>query len=145
MILLDTNVVSELMRPVPDLGVVAFLDSYPESDVWISAVTVAEICMGIALLPGGKRKDILYAAAEKMFAEDFYARCLPFDCEAGREYARITKERREKGRPVSVEDAQIAAVAVIGGLVLVTRNTSDFLEISGLQIINPWTEDVGKY
>jgi hypothetical protein len=145
MILLDTNVVSELMRPVPDLGVVAFLDSYPESDVWISAVTVAEICMGIALLPDGKRKDILYAAAEKMFAEDFYGRCLPFDCEAGREYARIIKARREKGRPVSVEDAQIAAVAVMGGLVLVTRNTSDFLKISGLQIINPWTEDAGKY
>ncbi|MFO7816546.1 MAG: type II toxin-antitoxin system VapC family toxin [Thermodesulfobacteriota bacterium] len=144
MILLDTNVVSELMRPAPNVGVISFLDSYPVSDVWISAITVAEIYMGIALLPEGKRKAILYAAAEQMFIQDFSGRCLPFDCQAGLEYARIIKARREAGRPVSVEDAQIAAVSAVGGLVLVTRNTRDFFGIAGLALINPFRENGGN-
>lgn len=144
MILLDTNVVSELMRPVPNAGVISFLDSYPVSDVWICAITVAEIYMGIALLAEGKRKAILHAAAEQMFIEDFSGRYLPFDCQAGGEYARIIKARRECGRPVSVEDAQIAAVAVVGGLVLVTRNTRDFSGIAGLGLINPFQGNGGN-
>jgi len=145
MILLDTNVVSELMRPDPDPGVIDYLDSHPDSDVWISAITVAEIRMGIDMLSDGKRKTLLHNAAEQMFTEDFNDRCLPFDCDAGREYARIVAQRREQGRPVSVEDAQIASVATVGGLVLATRNTKDFSGISGLELINPWNADMGKY
>lgn len=144
MILLDTNVVSELMRPVPNAGVIGLLDSYPVSDVWICAITVAEIYLGIALLAEGKRKAVLHAAAERMFIEDFSGRCLPFDCRAGREYAGIIKARGESGRPVSVEDAQIAAVAAVGGLVLVTRNTRDFSEIAGWGLINPFRKDAGE-
>ena len=89
MILLDTNVLSELMRPVPEPRVVQWMDAQPEFDLWISAITVAEIRLGIALLPEGKRKDLLNEMAEQTFQEDFSEQCLPYDCEAAREYALI--------------------------------------------------------
>jgi len=139
-ILLDTNILSELMRPSPASQVVRWLDSYPESDVWISAMTVAEIRMGIALLPEGKREKLLVDLAEQTFEEDFPGQCLPFDCDAARKYAEIVVERNRKGRPISVEDAQIAAIALTAGLRLATRNTKDFLDIEGLGLINPWVE-----
>ncbi len=141
MILLDTNVVSEAMRPSPELRVIHWLDVQPESDVWISAVTVAEIRLGISLMPDGKRKTTLSELAEKMFQDDFSDQCLPFDCEAAREYARIVTERNRQGRPISVEDAQIAAIALTGGLNLATRNVKDFSYINGLKVVNPWEED----
>ena len=139
MILLDTNVLSELMRPMPDPNVVRWLDAWLEWDVWISAVTVAEIRLGISLLPAGKRKELLLNLAEQMFQEDFPHRCLPFDCEAAREYALIVSERNRQGHPISVEDAQIAAIARTAGLTLATRNTKDFSEITGLKLVDPWT------
>lgn len=139
MILLDTNVLSELMRPMPDPNVVRWLDAWLEWDVWISAVTVAEIRLGISLLPAGKRKELLLNLAEQMFQEDFPDRCLPFDCEAAREYALIVSERNRQGHPISVEDAQIAAIARTAGLSLATRNTKDFSNITGLQLVDPWT------
>ena len=138
MILLDTNVLSELMRPSPEHRVILWLDRRPESEVWISAITVAEIHMGIALLPEGRRKGLLFDLAEQTFQEDFSDQCLPFDCEAAREYALIIAERNRKGRPISVEDAQIAAIARSAGLQLATRNTKDFTDIEGLVIVNPW-------
>ena len=138
MILLDTNVLSELMRPMPDPNVVRWLDAWLEWDVWISAVTVAEIRLGISLLPAGKRKELLLNLAEQMFQEDFPYRCLPFDCEAAREYALIVSERNRQGHPISVEDAQIAAIAGTAGLSLATRNTKDFSNITGLQLVDPW-------
>ena len=120
MILLDTNVLSELMRPIPDPNVVRWLDAWPEWEVWISAVTIAEIRLGISILPAGKRKDLLLDLAEQMFHEDFPDRCLPFDCEAAGEYALIVSERNRHGHPISVEDAQIAAIAGTAGLTLAT-------------------------
>ncbi|MFO7800960.1 MAG: type II toxin-antitoxin system VapC family toxin [Desulfovermiculus sp.] len=138
MILLDTNVVSEAMRPSPDPGVIRWFDAFPASEVWISAVTVAEICQGIGLLPEGRRKTMLFEMAEKMFAEDFSGQCLPFDCQAAREYAVIVAERTKQGRPVSVEDAQIAAIALSGGLTLATRNVKDFSGIKGLEVVDPF-------
>ena len=138
MILLDTNVLSELMRPMPDPNVVRWLDAWPEWDVWISAVTVAEIRLGISLLPAGKRKELLLDLAEQMFQEDFPDRCLPFDCEAALEYALIVAERNRQGHPISVEDAQIAAIARTAGLALATRNTKDFSDITGLKLVDPW-------
>ena len=141
MILLDTNVLSELMRPAPNAGVVRWLDQHPDLELWICAVTKAEIRLGISLLPEGKRQRVLLAMAEQTFQEDFFERCLPFDCEAAVHYARIVAKRREQGLPVSVEDAQIAAVALTGGLVLATRNTRDFVGIEGLQVVNPWESD----
>lgn len=141
MILLDTNVISEAMRPSPEPKVIHWLDAQPESDVWISAVTVAEIRIGIALLSDGKRRTLLAELAEKMFHEDFSDQCLPFDCDAAREYVRVVTERNRQGRPITVEDAQIAAVALTGKLVLATRNTKDFSGINGLKVVNPWEED----
>jgi len=140
MILIDTNVVSEAMKPAPEPRVIAWLDSLPASDVWISAVTVAEIQLGLALLPNGKRRRLLAEMAEQMFLEDFSGRCLPFDFEAAKDYALIVAERNRPGSPVSVEDAQIAAIARTGGLTLATRNIKDFAGIQGLETVNPWTD-----
>ncbi len=141
MILLDTNVLSELMRPKPNFKVVQWLDSYPENELWISSVTVAEIRLGLSLLPQGKRKDMLLGLAEQTFQEDFFERCLPFDCDAAAYYARIVAKRRQDGRPISVEDAQIAAIALTGGLTLATRNVSDFSGIQNVDLVNPWTDN----
>ena len=140
MILLDTNVLSELIRPLPEPRVVRWVDARPEFDLWISAITVAEIRLGIALLPQGKRKDLLTDMAEQTFQEDFSEQCLPFDCEAAREYALILAERNRKGSLVSVEDAQIAAVARTAGFTLATRNTKDFSGIEELAVVNPWVD-----
>ena len=139
MILLDTNVLSGLMRPRPDPNVVRWLDAWPEWEVWISAVTVAEIRLGISILPAGKRKELLMDLAEQMFQDDFPGRCLPFDCEAAGEYALIVSERNRQGHPISVEDAQIAAIARTADLALATRNTKDFSDITGLKLVDPWT------
>jgi toxin FitB len=141
-ILLDTNVLSELMRPTPDPHVVGWLDAWPAGEVWISAVTVAEIRLGILRLPAGKRKTLLLDLAEQMFKEDFRDRCLPFDCEAAFEYAVIVDQRNRQGHPISVEDAQIAAIARTAELALTTRNNKDFSDIEGVTLLNPWTEKV---
>jgi predicted nucleic acid-binding protein len=138
MILLDTNVLSELMRPNPDNTVVAWLDSQPMEQVWISAITQAEILLGLALMPPGKRQQALTKAAMAMFEEDFAGRCLPFDARCTPAYASIVARRMRKGRPVSTEDAQIAAIALTYDLHLATRNIKDFEEIDGLQLLNPW-------
>ena len=138
MILLDTNVVSEAMRPWPEPGVIRWMDALPASEVWISAITVAEIYQGVALLPEGMRKRVLFEMAYKMFAEDFSGQCLPFDCQAAKEYAVVVAQRTYLGRPVSVEDAQIAAISLAGDLVLATRNVKDFSGIKGLEVVNPW-------
>ncbi len=140
MILLDTNVVSEAMRPSPNLGVIRWLDAQPELDVWISAVTAAEIQLGISLLPAGRRRTRLLEMAEQMFQEDFSGQCLPFDCDAAREYASIMAERNRQGRPMSVEDVQIASIARVGRMTLATRNIKDFSGIEGLELVNPWDE-----
>jgi len=138
MILLDTNVLSEIMRPMPDTEVVAWLDAQPSDQVWVCAVTRAEIELGIALLPDGQRKLGLQMAARGMFAEDFAGRCLPFDEEAAITYAAIVASRTRLGRPISVEDAQMAAIALTHGLCLATRNEQDFAAIEGLSVVNPW-------
>jgi predicted nucleic acid-binding protein len=138
MILLDTNVVSEMMRKSPEPRVIKWLDTLQESYIWISSITMAEIRLGIALLPNGKRKTLLFEIAEQMFAEDFANQCLPFDCEAARNYSQIVADRQCQGRPISVEDAQIASIALTGSMTLSTRNIKDFHGIPNLKIINPW-------
>jgi toxin FitB len=138
MFLLDTNVLSELMRLNPDEGVIHWIDVKPNDEVWISAVTVGEIQLGIALLPEGRRKQLLTKTANKMLKEEFSEKCLPVDFEAADEYAKIVASRTHQGRPITVEDAQIAAIAITADLVLVTRNTKDFLGIENLKLVNPW-------
>ncbi|HHJ38127.1 MAG: plasmid stabilization protein [Methylothermaceae bacteria B42] len=138
MVLLDTNVLSELMRPAPNPKVMDWLDGWPAEDVWISAITMAEILFGIRLLADGKRKSDLLRLAETMFQEDFAGSCLPFDDLAAKNYADIVAARRQAGHPITVEDAQIAAIATSCHLLLATRNTRDFEGINNLTVINPW-------
>lgn len=138
MILLDTNVLAEFMRPVSAAHVVAWLDAQLSDQVWVSAITRAEIELSIALMPDGQRKQGLKLAADAIFIDEFTGRCLPFDEQAATEYARIVASRTRLGRPISVEDAQIAAIAIARGMTLATRNGKDFVHIEGLDLIDPW-------
>jgi predicted nucleic acid-binding protein len=137
MILLDTNVLSELMSAEPNEQVIRWVDAQYSARLHICAITRAEIELGIRLLPEGRRKKQLAGAATEMFS-DFSGRCLSFDESAAVEYAKLVKQRRDKGRPIGVEDGQIAAIAMANRLALATRNVKDFEEISELNIINPW-------
>ncbi len=137
MILLDTNVLSEPMRPAPDATVLKWLDNQLVAHLYISAVTKAEIELGLAILPDGKRKKALFCATNKML-EKFTGRCLPFGEEEASIYAQLMAEARKHGKAVTVEDGQIAAIALLNNLVLATRNVKDFAAIDGLEIINPF-------
>lgn len=139
MILLDTNVLSELMRAEPDSYVIAWVDSQLESTLFTSAITRAEIELGVALLPEGNRKQTLMVLAQELFNK-FPQRCLPFGEMAAAQYGHIMAHRLRVGCPISVEDAQIASIALANGLRLATRNERDFEEISNLAIINPWQQ-----
>jgi hypothetical protein len=140
MILLDTNVLSEFMRPRPAASVVSWLDEQPAGEVYTSAISRAEIELGLMLMPAGKHQEALSQAAWAMFDEDFTGRCLSFDEDAARHYARIVSARMRAGRPISVEDAQIAAIALAHRMPLATLNTTDFELIDGLEVVNPWTD-----
>lgn len=137
-ILLDTNVLSELMRPRPNPAVVAWFAKRSGDIFYVSAITQAEIMLGISLLPPGKRRDLLSAAADEMFCQDFAERCLPFDASCTACYAGLVAKRRGAGQPVTTEDAMIATIAVMHGYPLATRNTRDFLHIDGLVLYNPF-------
>ena len=126
------------MRPRPSANVVAWMDEQPADEVYTSAISRAEIGVGLLLMPPGKRQEALSQAAWAMFAEDFAGRCLPFDEDAAQQYARIVSARTRSGRPISVEDAQIAAIALAHRMPLATRNTTDFEGIDGLEVVNPW-------
>ena len=137
MTVLDTNVLSELMRPSPDSQVVQWVDDQPGPSLFTTAVTQAEILYGVAILQVGRRKLALQAAARDLFAQEFAVRVLPFDGEAAAAYAEICAERRQQGQPVSQLDAQIAAITRSRGGALATRNTADF-EGCGIRVIDPW-------
>jgi len=137
MILLDTNVLSEPMRSQPSTKVVNWLDEQPVSELYISSITLAEIELGLALLPDGKRKQALFSAAHEMLKK-FSGRCLSFGEDEASIYAQILADSRRKGRTITVEDGQIAAVALSNNLVLATRNVKDFKIINSLKIINPF-------
>ena len=139
MILLDTNVLSELMRPAPETAVAGWVGAQPFTSLFISAVTEAELLFGLALLRDGKRRDRLAQAIEGLLTEDFAGRILPFDSPAATAYARIASKRRAIGRPISQFDAQIAAIAMSRNAILATRDLDDF-EGCGVQVINPWQD-----
>jgi len=136
-ILLDTNILSELMRPVPEPAVETWVGAQPAAGVFISAITEAELRYGLALLPDGQRRRRLLAQAEAMLAEDFAGRILPFDSAAAGAYASIAAARRLAGRPISQADAQIAAIAASRGAAIATRNVSDFTDC-GIAVLDPW-------
>ena len=135
--LLDTNVLSELMRAVPNPAVVAWVTSQPGESLFVASVTEAEMRLGVRLLPAGKRQQALGAAVAAMFAEDFGGRVRPFDSAAVPGYVEIVCKRRAAGRPIAQFAAQIAAIALLHGDKLATRNSSDF-EDCGLSLIDPW-------
>lgn len=139
MIILDTNVLSELMRSQPDKLVLRWIGKQKATDLFITALTKAEILYGLEILPEGKRRNALKQAATSMFDVDFSRRILPFDRDAAQQFATITAKRKKIGRPISQIDAQIAAVALYHNSTLATRNVSDFEEC-GIEIINPWEQ-----
>ena len=137
MIILDTNVLSELMRKSPARSVVEWVERHSAVDLATTTITEAEILYGVALLAPGQRQADLGAAAASMFAEDFAGRVFPFDEDAAVAYAAICAKRRSAGRPISALDAEIAAICVARNASLATRNIPDF-EGCGIDLINPW-------
>ena len=137
MTVLDTNVISEAMLPIPDAKVRSWLSAQPSQQMFTTTVSLAEILYGLEILPLGKRRAGLSATAETMFATLFAQRILVFDGPAARAFPSIAAGRRLRGRPISVLDAQIAAIAKANGATLATRNTSDF-EGCGVRLVNPW-------
>ncbi len=136
--LLDTNVLSELMREQPHPQVLDWFAGQTANHLQISAVTHAEILTGVALLPAGKRRQAIALAASQIFEEDFAGRCIDFGGLAVEQYAMVKAQRHLAGRPIDTADAQIAAIALASSLTLVTRNTKDFEGIDGLAVVNPW-------
>ncbi len=137
MFILDTNVISELIRPAPNPAVVAWVGGRPAGSLFFTAIGEAEMRFGVAIMPAGARRDALAAEIEGMLREDFARRVLPFDSLAARAYAKIAAARRRADRPVSQADCQIAAIAASRGGQVVTRNVRDF---AGLEVaaVNPW-------
>ena len=137
MIILDTNVLSEALRPNPAPAVISWLGGHSRASLFITAITEAEILFGLAILEPGRRQIELQAAVGAMFAADFAGRILPFDSDAASAFAEISAERRRAGRPISQFDAQIAAIARSRGATVATRNIKDF-ESCGIDLIDPW-------
>jgi hypothetical protein len=140
--LLDTNVVSELMKATPDARVVAWIDDLPRVELFVASITQAEPRYGVALLPPGRRRDEIARAVDAVFAELFRERIWPFDSAAAAAYADIGATRRRAGRPIGAFDAAIAAVARSRGAILATRNSADFVG-RGVEAINPWKRKLG--
>ncbi len=137
MFALDTNVASELMRPEPMRAVAAWIAERDAQEMYLTAVSEAELRYGVAIIPAGKRRSALEAAMARWFDQGFIGRILPFDSAAARAYAEIAAGRRDAGRPIGEADCQIAAICRSRGTVLVTRNVRDF-EDTGVKIIDPW-------
>lgn len=138
MIILDTNVISELMRPAPHEQVTRWVAAQDAATLYLTSITVAEILHGVMLLPAGRRRRAIESAAEAMFNEDFADRIVPFGGSEALRYARIAADRHRLGRPISQFDAQIAAIAHTRAAQLATRSISDF-EHCGIKVLNPWT------
>ena len=136
-VLLDTNVVSELMRKAPDPAVAAWAASHPLEDLFFSAVGEAELRYGAAILPTGQRREILVSDIERMLGEAFDNRVLPFDSGAARAYADIASTRRSAGRLVGPADCQIAAIARSRYMAVATRNVRDFEDVD-IEVVDPW-------
>ena len=140
MIILDTNVISELLKPSPAPQVEAWLSALDGTEVYFTAIGEAELRHGVAIMPESRRRAALSEAIEGMLNEDFHDRILPFDRAAARAYASIAADRRAAGRPISQFDCQICAIASANDAAIATRNTGDF-QGCGVVVINPWNED----
>ncbi len=143
MIVLDTNVVSELTRDRPQPAVLAWLDRQPVSALFTTAITEAELRYGVAILPAGRRRERLAAGIESTLREDFAGRILPFNSAAAHAYAAIAAARRAAGRPIGQSDCQIAAIARSRGIPVATRNVADFAGC-GIKVVNPWENNTAR-
>lgn len=137
MILLDTNVISEPLRPTPNARVVAWLDTQPLETLFVSAITVAELRFGIAALPAGKRRDRLGEDFERRVLPLFLGRVLPFDLPATQAYAELMTRARTAGRAIAAADGYIAATAAANGLAVASRDTAPFVAASVI-VVDPW-------
>jgi predicted nucleic acid-binding protein len=138
MVVLDTNVLSELIRPRPDPGVVEWIDQQNASEVRITAITAAELRAGVAVLPAGRRKSDLHLHIEALLDETFAGAVLAFDAQSANPYAEIVSARRNRGRPIAFQDAQIGAICLQHQMTLATRNTRGFAD-TGVDLIDPWS------
>ncbi|MFM7602036.1 MAG: type II toxin-antitoxin system VapC family toxin [Pseudanabaena sp.] len=137
MIILDTNVLSEFMRAIPNPKVMDWISQQVSSEVFVTTITQAEMYYGLALLSVGKRRSDMEKAVQQMFQQDFLERILSFDSAAALEYAKLASLRRQIGKPIAQADAQIAAIALSKNAVLATRNIADFCDCH-LTLVNPW-------
>lgn len=137
MIILDTNVVSEILRPAPEQHVIDWLAAQDGANIYLTAITEAELRHGVAILPEGKRRDGMAVMIDQIIREDFASRVLPFDSPAAEAFAAIGAARRTIGLPIIHADCQIAAIARVHGAAVATRNTPDFADC-GIDLINPW-------
>ncbi|MCX7197200.1 MAG: type II toxin-antitoxin system VapC family toxin [Proteobacteria bacterium] len=137
MIILDTNVLSTLMNSRPDVAVVAWLDRQPTESIWITSITVFESRLGLALLPGGRRRQLLEAAFEQIVAVDLDDRVLDFDRGAAAAAAALAAYRQRAGKPVDMRDTQIAGIAVSRRATLATRNVRHFADLQ-VPVVDPW-------
>lgn len=137
MIILDTNVLSALMRQAPEASVVAWLDRQPTESVWITSVTLFEARLGLALLPKGRRRHALEAAFARLLKDDLEDRVLDFDSAAATEAAALGAERQRRGRPVDMRDTQIAGIALARRATLATRNVRHFRDLK-VPVVDPW-------
>jgi len=135
--ILDTNIISEMMRPKPNASVLAWLNEQDAAELFITTITVGEIFYGLEALPTGRRKQRLAAAFERLIREAFDTRLLIFDETAARHYGSVMAARRKMGRPLSALDGQIAATALTNRMTVVTRNTKDFADC-GLNVVDPF-------
>lgn len=138
MILLDTNVLSECLRPQPNAEVLRWLSQQPRASLFTSTIVKGELLYGVWILPEGARRAQLLQAVRAVFNVDFAGRVLSFDREAAEAYAQIASTRRRAGKPISQSDAMIAAIAFTRGATLATRNGKDFADC-GVDLVNPWS------
>jgi toxin FitB len=140
MILIDTNVVSEMMKTSPALSVIAWLDRQETTQLFLTTITIAEISYGLNILPNGNRRILLEDAFNQTTLSAFKQRILAFDEPAAHLYGKIMGQRKESGRPLSIPDGQIAAIARAHGATIATRNIRDFVDC-GIELINPFSEE----
>jgi predicted nucleic acid-binding protein len=137
MIVVDTNVLSEVMRPVPSGKVVRWMAANPASVLFTTTITLGEVLFGLELLPSGKRRIALQEAIRIMFEQEFAGRILTFDMAAARAFADISAKCRRLGRPIGEMDAQIGGIALSQGAAIATHNVRDFKNC-GVELIDPW-------
>lgn len=137
MIILDTNVLSALMRAVPEPLVIAWLDKQPAESIWITTITLFEARLGLALLPEGRRREALETSFQEFLAEDLDGRILDFDSTAAERAAALAADRQRRGQPVDMRDTQIAGIVLSRRATLATRNVKHFSDLSA-EVVNPW-------